>query len=76
MGLAELPTLTRELMNHGMDEAMPIAVISRASYPDQTLVIGILSDIDERVKSVAVTGPTTIIVGKVVAMGSVAPKDN
>ena len=76
MGLAELPTLTRKLVEHGMDEAMPIAVISRASYPDQTLVIGILRDIDERVKSEAVTGPTTIIVGNVVAMGSVASKDN
>ena len=76
MGLAELPTLTRKLVEHGVDEAMPIAVISRASYPDQTLVIGILSDIDERVKSEEVSGPTTIIVGNVVAVGSVASKDN
>ena len=76
MGLAELPTLTRKLVEHGMDEAMPIAVISRASYADQTLVIGILSDIDERVKSEEVSGPTTIILGEVVGMGSTLPKGN
>ena len=76
MGLAELPTLTRKLVEYGLDEAMPIAVVSWASYPDQTVVIGTLTDIDERVKSEEVSGPTTIILGEVVGMGSASSKDN
>ena len=76
MGLAELPTLTRKLVEHGMDEATPGAVVARASYPDQTVVLGTLSQIVDRVNSEEISGPTTIIVGQVVMVGGLSSKDN
>ena len=76
MGLAELPVLTQKLIEHGMDKATPVAVVSRASYPDQTVVKGTLGDIANRVKSEEVSGPTTIILGQVAAIGNVISRDS
>jgi uroporphyrin-III C-methyltransferase/precorrin-2 dehydrogenase/sirohydrochlorin ferrochelatase len=67
MGLSELAVLTRKLVGHGMDEATPVAVVSRASYHDETVVTGTLGNIVSRVELNNVSGPTTIIVGRVVA---------
>ena len=76
MGLAELPALARKLLKNGMEEATPVAVVARASHPDQKVVTGTLREIVDKVKSEEISGPTTIIVGQVVTVGTVWPKDN
>ncbi len=76
MGLAELPILSQKLVEHGMDAKTPVAVVARASHADQTVVLGTLSEIVERVKSGEVSGPATIILGEVVGRGSPSSKDN
>ena len=76
MGLSELAAITRKLVEHGMDETLPVAVVSRASYQDQTVVTGTLNNIVDRVESNSVTGPTTIIVGRVVAFAKDWSKDS
>ena len=76
MGLSELAALTRKLVEHGMDETLPVAVVSRASYQDQTVVTGTLNKIVDRVETNNVSGPTTIIVGRVVAFAKDWSKDS
>ena len=76
MGLSELAAITRKLVEHGMDETLPVAVVSRASYQDQAVVTGTLNNILDRVESSSVSGPTTIIVGRVVAFANDLPKDS
>ena len=76
MGLSELAAITRKLVEHGMDETLPVAVVSRASYQDQAVVTGTLNNILDRVESSSVSGPTTIIVGRVVAFVNDLSKDS
>ena len=76
MGLSELAVVTQKLFEHGMDELTPVAVVSRASYHDQKVVTGTLSNIVGRVESNDVSGPTTIIVGRVVALSRSPSKDS
>ena len=76
MGLSEVAVLTQRLVENGVDETLPVAVVSRASYQDQTVVTGALSTIVGRVESNNVSGPTTIIVGRVVAFAKDWSKDS
>ncbi len=68
MGLVGLPIITRGLMAHGMSADMPVALISRGTTPEQTVVTGTLSNIVERVDDAGVRAPTLIIVGSVVSL--------
>jgi len=68
MGLMGLPTICKELINHGMPEDMPIALVQKGTTPDQKVVIATLSTMEETVKKQEVVAPTLIIVGKVVSL--------
>ncbi|WP_404362412.1 uroporphyrinogen-III C-methyltransferase [Marinobacter sp.] len=68
MGLVGLAVITRELIAHGMDEAMPVALISKGTTRDQRVVVGELNNIVERVSESGVQAPTLIIIGHVVTL--------
>lgn len=68
MGLVGLPIITRELVRHGMSPDMPVALISKGTLPQQTVVSGTLSNIVDRVDDAKVRAPTLIIVGSVVSL--------
>jgi uroporphyrinogen III methyltransferase/synthase len=63
MGLANLATIARMLIEHGMSPDRPLAVISNATRPDQRTVVGTLRTIDADVPS-----PALIVVGDVVKL--------
>lgn len=70
MGLVGLPIITRQLMAHGMSPAMPVALISKGTTPDQQVIVGELDSIGRKVEERQVPAPTLIIIGQVVQLRS------
>ena len=68
MGLVGLTQLAQRLIEHGMDAATPAATISRGTLPDQAVVVASLADIASAVQRAELPGPTTTIIGRVVAL--------
>ena len=68
MGLVGLPIICRELIAHGMDSDMPVALVSKGTTPEQAVVTGTLDTIVEVVKSSGVQAPTIVIIGHVVSL--------
>ena len=68
MGLAGLAELTARLVEHGMAPDTPAATISRGTLPDQAVVTANLATLAGEVERAGLPGPTTTIVGRVVAL--------
>lgn len=66
MGLANLPMIGRKLRENGMSPDKPIAVISRATTPDQKTITGTLATIAGLVANADLPSPAVIVVGDVV----------
>jgi len=66
MGLHNLPKISKKLMEIGKDSDYPVAVISKGTTADQSVVVGTLSNIVEKAKEVPT--PALIVVGKVVEL--------
>ena len=64
MGLRNLPEIAGRLIENGMGENTPAAVISKGATPEQRAVKGCLGDIAEKVKREDLPAPAVIIVGK------------
>jgi precorrin-4/cobalt-precorrin-4 C11-methyltransferase len=61
-----LPDIVREALKGGYKKATPVAVVYRASWPDQKIIRGILSDITKKVWAEKITRTAIIIIGDVV----------
>lgn len=64
MGLRNLPEIAGRLIENGMGEKTPAAVISKGATPEQRAVKGCLGDIAEKVKREDLPAPAVIIVGE------------
>lgn len=68
MGVRTLPDIARQLIEGGRSADTPAAVIERATYPTQRVIIGTLSTIVDRAREANVTAPAITIVGDVVRL--------
>lgn len=68
MGLTGLQTISKELVNHGMPRAMPVALVQSATCPSQRVITGTLETIVAIAKQSNMKPPTLIIVGTVVQL--------
>ncbi|HAK53326.1 MAG TPA: uroporphyrinogen-III C-methyltransferase [Gammaproteobacteria bacterium] len=68
MGLGGLASICEQLINHGMSQAMPIAVVSKGTTPEQKVLRGTLETIGGQVASTPLETPTLIIVGEVAGL--------
>jgi len=68
MGLVGVKVICEQLIAHGMSEDMPIALVQKATTPDQKLFTGTLKDMPGIVEREAIKPPTLIIVGEVVKL--------
>ena len=66
MGLHNLPKISKKLMEIGKASDYPVAVISKGTTKDQSVVVGTLENIVEKAKDVPT--PALIVVGKVVEL--------
>jgi len=66
MGLHNLSKISKKLMDIGKAKDYPVAVISKGTTKDQSVVVGTLENIVEKAKDVPT--PALIVVGKVVEL--------
>lgn len=67
MGVANLPDYTDALVAGGRDPETPVAVVERATRPDQAIVTGVLDDIVETADAAGVEPPAVTVIGRVAA---------
>jgi len=68
MGLQGLKVICQKLIEHGMPEETPIALVQKATTPDQKVVTGVLKTMARDVENSNIKPPTLIIVGNVVKL--------
>ncbi len=66
MGLHNLPKISEKLIEIGKDRDYPVAVISKGTTKDQSVVVGTLENIVEKAKDIPT--PALIVVGRVVEL--------
>jgi uroporphyrin-III C-methyltransferase len=67
MGLGRIDLTCAELVSSGWPATTPAAVVSRATLPDQRLVVATLANIAARTRAASLEAPALLIVGEVVA---------
>lgn len=67
MGLNRLDVIVSHMCAAGMSGSMPMAVIDKASTPEQQVCSGTASSIVSAVEQRAFTGPSLIVIGEAVA---------
>ncbi len=69
MGLASIVRLCAELLAHGADPEIPLAIVSRGTLADQVVIRTTLEGVAQVVAEREIKGPTTTIVGRVASLG-------
>jgi uroporphyrin-III C-methyltransferase/precorrin-2 dehydrogenase/sirohydrochlorin ferrochelatase len=65
MGVAQLPRIVEHLRAQGAPAERPVAIVERATLPEQRLVAGFLGNIVELAQRAQVAAPALLIVGEV-----------
>ncbi|HIC99124.1 MAG TPA: uroporphyrinogen-III C-methyltransferase, partial [Pyrodictiaceae archaeon] len=68
MGVTNLENIVREILDAGVDPETPVAIVEKATMPEQRVVIGKLADIVEKARKAGVKPPAVIVVGEVVRL--------
>jgi uroporphyrin-III C-methyltransferase/precorrin-2 dehydrogenase/sirohydrochlorin ferrochelatase len=68
MGLTGLPVICRELIAHGMEPAMPVALVEQGTLVRQRVIVSTLAGMPAELARHEVHGPTLTIVGNVVRL--------
>lgn len=68
MGISNLPTICRRLIEHGMAASTPAGVVRWGSTARQQVVAGTLDDLAQRVQQAGLKPPALIVVGQVVSL--------
>jgi uroporphyrinogen III methyltransferase/synthase len=68
MGVKALPSISRNLIEHGMWPEMPAATIQWGSTPRQRTIVGTISTLPELVAKANLTPPAITVVGKMVLL--------
>lgn len=66
MGLGGLAVISEQLIAHGMEPETPVAVIYKATQPEQQILISRLSQVAEQVVEQKFKTPSILIIGQVV----------
>jgi uroporphyrin-III C-methyltransferase len=67
MGVGKLPAYTKELLDAGMDADTPVALVERATWPDQRVACGTLETIVDVRDREGIEPPALTIIGNVAA---------
>ena len=68
MGLSNIESIMNKLVELGKKPSTPVAVISCGTLPEQTSIVGTISDIAEKTRVLDVQTPATIVVGEVAVL--------
>lgn len=70
MGVRTLPRLAEKLIAAGMDPQTPAIAVENATLPEERRIAAPLCDLGGLVAAAAVSGPTLILIGRVVALAT------
>jgi uroporphyrin-III C-methyltransferase len=65
MGVGRLPEYTESLKSAGMDPSTPVALVERATWPDQQVATGTLETIDAEAEDAGIEPPAVTVIGEV-----------
>jgi uroporphyrin-III C-methyltransferase len=65
MGVTRLPEYTELLIEAGMDPETPVAMVERATWPDQQVVTGSLVTIADAAEEAGIEPPAITVIGDV-----------
>jgi uroporphyrinogen III methyltransferase/synthase len=68
MGMANLPKITKRLVENGRDPQTPAALVRWGTRPEQRTLVGTLEDISRKADCAGFKNPALIIVGEVVSL--------
>jgi uroporphyrin-III C-methyltransferase len=68
MGVSHLPSIIRQLIQHGKSPNTPIALVHWGTLSDQRTVVGTLETIEATVKEENISNPSMIVIGEVVRL--------
>ncbi len=68
MGLTNLETICRRLIDHGLSPDTPAAAINQGTRPDQRTVRAPLRDLADTVEKAKLVGATLMVIGKVTSL--------
>jgi len=68
MGLKGLPYICQQLIAHGMDAAMPVALIEKGTTQDQRVLVSDLTGLPDMIEAEQVMSPSLFVVGRVVSL--------
>ncbi|MGJ3243600.1 MAG: uroporphyrinogen-III C-methyltransferase [Opitutales bacterium] len=63
MGMAHLPEILERLLSGGLDPGTPAAVVQWATWPEQRIVTGTVSDLAGKVAAAGIGSPAVVLVG-------------
>lgn len=70
MGLRNLPSIVTKLIDGGIPETLPAAVIASATLPEQSVVASTLKDLPAATQTARLQGPAVVVVGEIVRVRS------
>lgn len=68
MGLGTLPSLTTNMLAHGLAPDVPAVAVERGTTPERRVVFAQLKELVSRTSEAGLKSPTLIIIGEVVAL--------
>ena len=68
MGIEGLPSIARQLVQHGMPATTPVALIENGTTERERRVVGTLATIERQAMRAQLSGPTLCILGEVVGL--------
>ncbi|MDH3666142.1 MAG: uroporphyrinogen-III C-methyltransferase [Paracoccaceae bacterium] len=73
MGVANIGSISRALIAHGMDREMPVLAVSRATLADERRLRADLGTITGKVRAAQMPGPVLFIIGRVLDLHDPLP---
>lgn len=68
MGVSQLPTIIKSLIQHGKSPKTPIALIHWGTHAKQRVAVGSLETIESDIKAAQISNPSMIVIGEVVRL--------
>jgi uroporphyrin-III C-methyltransferase/precorrin-2 dehydrogenase/sirohydrochlorin ferrochelatase len=70
MGVSTAGRIADQLIAHGMDPHIPVAVIENGTLPTQKLASGSLGEIEQLIADHRITGPALLVIGSVAGLAA------
>jgi uroporphyrin-III C-methyltransferase / precorrin-2 dehydrogenase / sirohydrochlorin ferrochelatase len=71
MGAAQIDYIVSQLMSHGLRASQPVALIERATWPDERVLKATLGELRQVAAAAQLRSPTLLVVGEVAALAQV-----